>query len=407
MSELSEDRDVDPPGGRGTRATGSDYRWVVLGLGILAQTAFAAVIQGLPAIGPALRSTFDLSLAEVGLVLAALTVGAAAALIPWGVATDHFGERSALFLGLGGCSVALLASTLFEGVVILGICLFVAGTLGGVTSVASGRAVMSWFEAQQRGTALGLRQTAVPLGGALGALALPAIVSSGDVDAGLVALAGACGVGALACGLWLRGRKRSDEPGASGVYPIRDRRIWVLGLGGCLLVFTQIAAVSFLVIFLDEERGFSPARAGWILAAIQLLGAAGRVVVGRWSDRLGRRVYPLRWLALAIFSSWSVVFVLFEVSAAPFVALLLLAGALSVSWNGLSFTAAAEFAGTRRSGTAIGLQQTILFAAGSLTAPAFGGLVEAVDWRPAFATLAVAPAIAWFVLRPLDLAEAR
>ena len=402
MSELSGFHE-----GRGNRRASSSgrYRWAILALGILAQTAFAAVIQGLPALGPVLKSTFDLSLSELGLVLAALTVGAAAALVPWGIATDRWGERLALLVGLGGCSLALFVSTLTEGVVVLAVILFAAGTLGGVTSVASGRAVMSWFDAEQRGTALGLRQTAVPLGGALGALALPAIVSSSGVEGGLLALGVACAVAAAACGVWIRGRERKDEPGEPDASPTRDRRIWLLGAGGCLLIFSQISVVTFVVIFLDEERGFTPAGAGVVLAAIQIIGAAARVGVGRWSDSLARRIYPLRVLALGIFLLWVIVVALFEVSGAPFVVLLVAAGAISVSWNGLSFTAAAEFAGTRRSGTAIGLQQTILFAAGSVTAPVFGALVEGLDWRPAFATLALTPLIAWFVLRPLDRGE--
>ena len=402
MSELS--RPGPAPAGR-RAPSDARYRWAILALGILAQTAFAAVIQGLPALGPALKNTFDLSLPELGLVLAALTVGAASALVPWGIATDRWGERLALFLGLGGCALALVVSTLTQGVVALGVVLFAAGTLGGVTSVASGRAVMSWFDAEQRGTALGLRQTAVPLGGALGALVLPALVVSSNVDNGLLALAIACGLAAGACGMWLRDRERADEIAKLEASPTRDRRIWVLGLGGCLLIFSQISVVTFVVIFLVEERGFTPAGAGIVLAAIQLIGAAARVAVGRWSDTLARRIYPLRRLALGIFLSWAAVFVLFEISANPFVVVLVVAGALSVSWNGLSFTAAAEFAGTGRSGTAIGLQQTILFAAGSVTAPAFGALVEAIDWRLAFATLALTPLAAWFVLRPLDRAE--
>ena len=42
------------------------------------------------------------------------------------------------------------------------------------------------------------------------------------------------------------------------------------------------------------------------------------------------------------------------------VPVLVVAGVLGMSWNGLSFTAAAEAAGARRSGAAIGFQQTVL-----------------------------------------------
>jgi len=44
-------------------------------------------------------------------------------------------------------------------------------------------------------------------------------------------------------------------------------------------------------------------------------------------------------------------------------------GVLAMSWNGLSFTAAAELAGRARSGASLGLQQTAL-AVGGATLPA-------------------------------------
>ena len=45
--------------------------------------------------------------------------------------------------------------------------LAVAGAMGASVNAASGRAVMQWFGAQERGFALGLRQTAIPVGGRL------------------------------------------------------------------------------------------------------------------------------------------------------------------------------------------------------------------------------------------------
>ena len=147
------------------------------------------------------------------------------------------------------------------------------------------------------------------------------------------------------------------------------------------------------------------AGAGAVLAAIQLIGAAARVVAGRWSDRIARRVHPLRRLSAAIAVSWIAVIASFDAPNQVFVPLLVAAGALSVSWNGLSFTAAAEYAGTRRSGTAIGLQQTIAFTAASMTAPAFGALVEVSEWRSAFVALAISPLLAWVVFHPLDRLE--
>jgi hypothetical protein len=81
------------------------------------------------------------------------------------------------------------------------------------------------------------------------------------------------------------------------------------------------------------------------------------------------------------------------------------AGTLSFGWNGLSFTAAAELAAAGRSGTAIALQQTALFATAAIAAPAFGGIVAATGWRMAFWSLAVGPLIAWGLLATLARTE--
>jgi len=80
---------------------------------------------------------------------------------------------------------------------------------------------------------------------------------------------------------------------------------------------------------------------------------------------------------------------------------LTLAGAVSMGWNGLSFTAAAELAGARRSGASIGFQQTVLSASGVIAPIAFAAVVSSVSWRAAFFTAALLPIAGWRILRPL------
>jgi MFS family permease len=79
-----------------------------------------------------------------------------------------------------------------------------------------------------------------------------------------------------------------------------------------------------------------------------------------------------------------------------------IAGTLAMSWNGLSFTAAAELAGRARSGAAIGLQQTWL-SAGSIVAPiAFAAIVHTWSWRVAFAVAAASPVVGYALLSPVS-----
>jgi sugar phosphate permease len=131
------------------------------------------------------------------------------------------------------------------------------------------------------------------------------------------------------------------------------------------------------------------------------LGGVARVVVGRLSDRLRLRIVLLRWIALGLALSLGVAVPLLETPTWVVIPALVVAGTLALSWNGLSFTAAAEAAGRARSGAAIGLQQTFL-SAGSIAAPiAFAAVVHQGSWRLAFACAALSPLVGYALLSPL------
>ena len=167
----------------------SRYRWAVLAAGTTAQASFSTVTFALAVLAPALRDEYELSLTEVGVVLAAEWIGLALAMLPWGFAADRYGERWTLAIGLAGCAVCLAGAAFaptFETLVVL---LLLAGALGGSVQSGSGRAVMSWFAREERGLALGVRQTAVPVGGLIAAVTMPAL---GEPRAGLLFLSLSC-----------------------------------------------------------------------------------------------------------------------------------------------------------------------------------------------------------------------
>ena len=66
------------------------YRWVILAAGTLAQSSFSAASVGLPALAPALRSQYGLTLGETGVVLARHAgSGCCFTLLPWGLLADR------------------------------------------------------------------------------------------------------------------------------------------------------------------------------------------------------------------------------------------------------------------------------------------------------------------------------
>ena len=379
------------------------YRWAVLAAGTAAQTTYSAIWFGVAVMAPFLRDRDHLSLAETGFLITSSLVGSLASLLLWGLATDRIGERVVLFLGLTLCGAALLAAGYVHGFWPLAGLLAFAGAAGASVQSASGRAVTHWFAPSQRGLALAIRQTAIPLSGFATSLSLPPIVHAGGVRWGFMTMGIACLAGAIIGALVLREELAPEVPveRPRGPAPIRDRRIWQLSLGSGLLIAPQLCVAGFTVLYLHERRGMSAGAAAAVLAVMQALAVGGRISAGRWSDLRGSRLAPLRAIALAAFAFVALMTVLLDAPLPLLVPVLVVAGVLSMSWNSLSFAAAVELAGHGRSGSAIGLQQTLLNGPGAAYPGLFGALVAASSWHVGFAVVALFPLVGWRVLRAL------
>jgi sugar phosphate permease len=375
------------------------YRWTILSAGVVAQAAFSAILLGLPAIAPAIQERYGLTLTDVGVVLAALNFGSLGTLLLWGIVADRIGERAVIAVGQTGTAAALVWAAYAESFAGLVAALSVAGALGAGVNAASGRAVMAWFGEEERGLALGIRQMAVPLGGAVAAVALPALNDHISLRAAFDGLAVGCFVAAVIGALLLRVEPAEDHSVLAR--PLRDRRVWRICVASTFYVTTQLGLLGFFVLFLHERRGVSTAVAAGAFAATQVLGGVARIAVGRWSDRLRMRIVPLRRLALGLAATVGASAALVDAPKAVLVPALVVAGTFALAWNGLAFTATAEAAGRARSGAAIGLQQTFL-AVGSIVAPiAFAAAVHYASWRTAFVLAAASPLLGYALLSPL------
>ena len=372
----------------------------MLAAGTAAQTAYSAVVIGLPVLAPQIRHAYGLSLVQVGFVLDGVWIGSLLTLLPWGLLADRVGERAVLAAGLAGCGGALAAAVHAGGFGRLFVLLGLAGAAGASVNAASGRAVMYWFPAAERGLALGMRQTAIPLGGFVSALALPALgLEHGLLFLGFLAVGGAV-FGALvihdpeAAEDLLQPRRLGET--------LRNGRLWLLCAGSSLYLVAQIVLTGFVVLFLYDERGFSRGQAAAVLAGVQVLAAALRIGAGRWSDVVGSRVRPLRLAGVASSATLALAVVLLGAPVPLLLAALIAAGGFAMAWNGLSFTAAAEIAGRARSGAALGMQQTSLAAAGAIVPPVFAAVVAASSWRVGFGLAAAFPLLGVQLFRRLS-----
>ncbi len=369
-------------------------------LGIaLSSTMFANVfINGAAFLIPTLHERRGLHLSDAALLSAMPSLGMVFTLIAWGYAVDRLGERLVLALGSALTAAAAFAAAAAHTLVLTGAFLLLGGMAAASSNSASGRLVVGWFPAERRGLAMGIRQTAQPLGVGLGALVIPRLAQSHGVGAALLFPAVVCALAAVvgAVGVLDPPRPpREQAPQQDLVNPYRGSSVlWRIHAVSVLLVVPQVVVWTFTLVWLMTDRGWSAGSAGALVTAAQVLGALGRVAAGRWSDRVKSRLQPIRTIAVAAAVAMALLALTDQLHLPLSIALMIVASVITVSDNGLAFTAIAEIAGPFWSGRALGTQNTSQLLTAGIAPPLFGGLIGMAGFPAAFAVCAVFPLMA-------------
>lgn len=353
--------------------------WVMLALAVLAQTA-TSMLTSTPAFVIPQLHAHGVPLATAGLLASTTTIGMVIALVAWGAVADRIGERWVLGGGLALAALAAgAAAATTSSFVLLATFLVIGGIASASSSPASGRLIVGWFPRNRRGLAMGIRQMSQPLGVALAAFVIPPLAAGPGIVVALLASVGFSGVLAIACTVVLRDPPRPPIVEASGrpANPYRgDRTLVRIHSVSILLVIPQFTISTFGLVWLIEAEKLPVAMAGFVVGFAQLVGAVGRIGVGIWSDRIGSRMRPLRWVALAAVASMFLMggIGLFVAPVAAAI-LLIVAATITVADNGLAFGAVAEIAGPFWSGRALGAQNTGQWIGASLVGPLAGLLI--------------------------------
>src|ERR1700757_4336269 len=152
---------------------GAGARWsiMIVSLGVTASSFL--FINGVAFLIPSLEAPPGIPLTKALLLSSMPSWGMVVTLVLWGCVLDRVGERTVLTAGSALTAAAAYAAASADSLVLIGLYLFLGGTAAASCNVAGGRLVSAWFPPQQRGLAMGIRQTAQPLGIALGALVIP------------------------------------------------------------------------------------------------------------------------------------------------------------------------------------------------------------------------------------------
>jgi len=346
---------------------------------VAASVCYYAVYAGTPLF----RDTFALSGVEVGFVIAALTAGYALSLLPFGVATDRYGERVTLTLGLFGLGLGTTAVALAPNYPLLLTAAVLLGSMYGSATPGTNKAVFDRIDPGLQHRAIGIKQVGPTVGSAAGALLVTGLAGLYFRQAGFLAAAGIGLVVAVAFGAVYRGATQD-----AGAYPdfrglVSNRTFVVLLASGVCLGAAFYTTTGYTVLFVEESIGATVAVGGLVLAAVQIAGSAGKVVAGVLADVLPGAPQTRTSAILSVQAAAGGVLYL----ALPRVETPLAAGAVFVGLgvsvlgaSGLYYSCLSTLVADERLGAASAAGQLAVTASGLFAPPAFGYLVDAVGY---------------------------
>jgi ACS family hexuronate transporter-like MFS transporter len=351
------------------------------------------------AAAPAVERSLELSHAEFGAMLAAYYVSILLFSLPAGLIVDRFGIGPSLVASHALFGGGILIVGQAQGLPLAAIGLLACGMGYSLINPATARGVLTYFPARGRATAMGIKQTGVPAGSILAALATAAI---GDGSWRALALAVALltvvsGITSLIFGL-----RRPDAQGAVRVSDLRrllgrPHLAW-FNAGALLYALGQGSFFAYLVLFLHDAMN-ADSRTASLLALAHAASAAGRIGWGMTSDLFPRGGRKLALIGCGAASAVGAV----SLVALPGLSGLVAAAPLSMvlgltfgGYAGLAQTSAVEIVEPRVAGASIGYNMIMTNLGMSIGPARFGATVDQAGYAPAWAAIGATMAIgAW------------
>jgi len=273
----------------------SQYKWVMLGLFWLIYFSFGMIRSSIyPLITP-IAQDLELTNTQIGSILGIFLLLYVFLALPIGLVIDRIGIRKSLLAGISVLSLSGILRAYASSYETLLLSVGLMGLVGPTVSVGVPKAVASWFQGEERGTATGIYGTGMFIGTATATAITTSIILPylGSWRSTL----GIYGVfGLLVTIIWILLGKESDPTQSSGSFSgmvqalkriIKNREIWLVTALGFSLMLSSYGLGSWLPKLL-ELKDVEFALAG-VLASIHswfgLIGGPGLPILARKISR--------------------------------------------------------------------------------------------------------------------------
>jgi MFS family permease len=297
-----------------------------------------------------------------------------------------------IMLMVAVAGLLVLSSETLAGFIISALLL---GLAYGPANPASSSLLSRYTSSDTRARVFALKQTAVPLGGALAGFAVPFVMTRIGWLGAVLAMAAVCLLGAALVGGW---RQRLDGQGdhsppvgrTGAVAALRliltSASLRPLGIMAVCFAATQFNFSAVFATVLVERMRWSPVQAGTALSIAMAVSVGSRLGWGWAADNA-----PPRFVLAALgtmMAAATVACAFLAPSWPPFViyAIAFLFGASGSSWNGLALSEAAHLAPSGHVGEATAGVMFFIYT-GALLGPGLFSLITSVSGAVSLAFL--------------------
>jgi nitrate/nitrite transporter NarK len=270
--------------------------------GFLALTILAIMNSAYSYVLGSIKGELLLSYTESGALMSAYFTGYMVGQIPWGLLADRHGSRRVMAVSVLGVSVATVLFGFGTDFLSLAATRFLAGLLGAGVFVPSVRLIAGWYEARERGTALGLLNVGGSIGLIIVTWASPLLALSYGWRLSII-IQGLFGVmSSLFVWFCLKdGTKGRGVSRSAIVSALTQRSFWVLAVAQFIRLGSYYTFLAWLPLLLKEEYGLDVLLVGTAMSLFNLAGMMSNPAGGLLADVVGeKRVLIGCFLLLAI-----------------------------------------------------------------------------------------------------------
>lgn len=364
------------------------HPWKMLFYLFMMQLLIAFAARSIAPLGLEIGTDLQLTMAQIGILPSALFLGQSLISMPAGILTDRIGSRKmmlfiALCLGLSFIFMSFTKSLVFILIFIL-----FAGFAYGASHPATNHGVNEWFSANERGTAMGIKQMGVTAGSSLAALLLLPVASRFSWQVSILIAAFSLLIIGLIIYFFYEEQNKLHANKRRPFHVIRlftDRGLMLVTISATLLMASQTILNTFIVIFAHEYLQISLFLSGVLLGIAEFGGSLGRFGWGIISDKLfsGGRITVL--LIISALVAIMAMCMSLLPSQTPFYLIAMIVfifGFGTSGFNGVWMNATSELVSPSLSGAATGASITISSWGAILFPPVFGFFI---DWTGSYA----------------------